>query len=621
MPDKTWVIVRLGKLSVFGVSLAIALRGVATYAPFTEGWWHVYVRWLNQGKVPYKDFELLVPPGYPLLLRSVTNVFGETFLTLRILGAIQIALLGVCIFALTSRFAGQALAVVFSAAAVSHLVSSTAFISYDYVYTALLLMLASFSQVLGLLVSSSDYQQVRWRSWIIAGFFIGLALSVKQTQGLWTFLGATVLMLALRRRDAQGLIKRLALLGVGIAVVWIPLTLWLVAGGVTPADLVRFLYLDGGPKGSATTVFFDWAREIFKLDELPLMRPVLAHWLAMFQSLLPYLSVAAIVKELSSKIAEDKIVERALLAGIFMAGFALWSYQPSRFGSLTTVLDFLWNLGFRYADNRIIFWTALPFFLIWLFFNKPPKPIFEHALGLSVCAFAVVWACGMSGAVSEIGDFLAIAVALSFVTFMGRRRWLAIVLAGLMALSIVSGSWWKNDGLPQYQWWRYETPIPSDATVSYEQGLMSGLKTTPKIRETYEEYRRYLTVSSDCPGEIVAFPHIPLFLLDVDSTPQGRLGQYWYDFSSVDEVTLEIQRLKSRDLKAIILMRLPTDVRENHEQWYNEGRPLPHRALEIILLEKSRGMRQIVSSEISSDVILNVSVSDCVAETIAETDG
>jgi len=600
---------RIGHFSAFGISLVIALRGFTTYAPFTEGWWHVYARWLNQGKMPYRDFELLVPPGYPLLLRSATNIFGEAFYTLRIIGAVQIALLGVCIFVLTSRFAGQALAVLFSAAAVSHLVSGTAFVSYDYVYTALLLMLASFSYVLSLVNHCLDSPQLRWRSWVIAGFLVGCALSIKQTQGLWTLLGVIILLVIFQRREISGFFKRLALICLGIAVVWLPLSLWLLFEGVTPVDLFRALYLSGGPKGSATEVFFGWARDVFNLSEIYLVRPVAAHWLAMFQSLLPFLGVAAIVNKLSSDQEQDRFAEISVLIGISVIGLALWSVRPTTFGSLTTVLDFLWGLV---ASNRIVSWVVLPFFLIWLIVTRSPRHLFRHGLALSICSIAVVWACGMSAGITEIGDFLAIAVALSFFVFIGQRRWLAIALAGLMALSIASGSWWKKDGLAPYAWWGYETPVSSEVTVRYEQGLLSGLRTTPEIRELYDKYRTFIAASDDCPGEVVAFPHIPLFVLDVGSTPNGRLGQYWYDFSTTDEIVQETQRLENVELKAVVIMQLPPYVREMHEQLFNEGRVLPHRDLGNLLLERSENLTRMSISQISADAVLNIAVSDCV---------
>lgn len=601
---------RIGHVSTFAISLTIALKGFTTYAPFTEGWWHVYARWLNQGKVPYRDFELLVPPGYPLLLRSTINIFGETFYTLRIIGAVQIALLGVCIFVLVSRFSGQALAVLFSAAAISHLVSGTAFVSYDYVYTALLLMLASFSYVLNLVNNNLDSPQFRWQSWVIAGFLVGCALSIKQTQGLWTLLGVIILLFIFQRQEISGFLKRLALIGLGVAVVWLPLSLWLLFEGVTPVDLFRALYLNGGPKGSATEVFFGWARDIFNLSEIYLVRPVAAHWLAMFQSLLPFLGVAAIVKKLSRDQDQDRFVERSVLMGISVLGLALWSVRPTTFGSLTTVLDFLWGLV---ASNRIVSWVVLPFFLIMLIVTRSPKHLLRQALALSICSIAVVWACGMSAGITEIGDFLAIAVALSFFACIGQRRWLAITVAGLMALSIASGSWWKKDGLAPYAWWGYETPVSNEVTVKYEQGLMAELRTTPEIKESYDKYRTLIAASDDCPGEVVAFPHIPLFVLDVGSTPKGRLGQYWYDFSSADEIVLETQRLENVELKALIIMQLPPYVREMHEQLFSEGRALPHRNLENLLLEKSESLTRISISQMSADAILNISVSDCVA--------
>ena len=96
---------RLATAIVFFGSLLIVIRGTRNYAPLTEGWWHVYVNWINQGKIPYRDFELLVPPGYPYLLRLTTLLVGEGFLALRVVGAIQFAVIGVCVYLLIRRFA------------------------------------------------------------------------------------------------------------------------------------------------------------------------------------------------------------------------------------------------------------------------------------------------------------------------------------------------------------------------------------------------------------------------------------------------------------------------------------------------------------------------------------
>ena len=42
------------------------------YLPLTEGWWHVYARWISEGRIPYRDFELLTPPLNPLLINFLS---------------------------------------------------------------------------------------------------------------------------------------------------------------------------------------------------------------------------------------------------------------------------------------------------------------------------------------------------------------------------------------------------------------------------------------------------------------------------------------------------------------------------------------------------------------------
>lgn len=609
---------RTAAVITFVTSFVVTCRGLTSYAPFTEGWWHVYSRWIKNGKVPYRDFELLVPPGYPLLLRSVTELFGESFLTLRIIGAAQIGMIGVCIFFLTVRFAGQAPAVLFSSAAISYLSSGTAFISYDYVYTALLLMLASFVQVLRLELNVPTSAQVRWRSWVLVGFSVGLSMSIKQTQGLWTVLGVVALLFIFNRCEGVAMRQKLALIAAGISVVWIPLALWLSVNGVTPFQLVDSVYLNGGPKGSAWEIFFGWARDIFNLGELRLVRPVASHWLAMLQGVFPYLAIALIAEKLAKSREEDKIFEVSVLVGLAASGVALWYIKPKSLGSLTSVLDYTWGL---LEFNRVIAWLVLPFFLLWLHWRKFPRATASEGAAITACSIAVVWACGMSAGITEIGDFLSIPVALSFLVFVGRRRWFVLLLAGIVALSVATASWWKTEDQTRFAWWAYQTPREQDATVKFEIGLLDGLWTSPQVLDTYEEMRTQLISASACPGEIVAYPHIPLFLLDVGALPGGRLGQYWYDFSSSSEIAEEVKRLSRTNISAIVMMQLPEYVLEMHEQLFNNSKPLPHHKLQDLLSMRAEEFQLVVSEEISSEASLSLWVSECVVRTAAGASG
>ena len=98
---------QISRTAAFMLSAGGSIQVWKGYAPFTEGWWHVYVLWLRQGRIPYKDFELLVPPGYPYILDLVSRVVGFDFLSLRAFGLALMGLIGVLIYELIRPFCGR----------------------------------------------------------------------------------------------------------------------------------------------------------------------------------------------------------------------------------------------------------------------------------------------------------------------------------------------------------------------------------------------------------------------------------------------------------------------------------------------------------------------------------
>ena len=55
-------------------------------APITEGWFSTYADMILSGKVPYRDFELVLPPLYTYLVAAVNLVFGNHLIVWRIIG-------------------------------------------------------------------------------------------------------------------------------------------------------------------------------------------------------------------------------------------------------------------------------------------------------------------------------------------------------------------------------------------------------------------------------------------------------------------------------------------------------------------------------------------------------
>jgi hypothetical protein len=593
---------------VFTVSLVVALRGIRDYAPLTEGWWHVYVRWINDGRVPYRDFELLVPPGYPYILRIVTSLVGEGFLALRFVGAIQVALIGVCVYILARHLAGSATSGIVGIFTAGYLASGTAFISYDYVYLALLLMLLTVCWLLNLETNDKKQNHSSWRSWVALGALLGVAISIKQTQAFWTIFSFSSILLVYNWGLWRDLSRKATLVAIGIATVWVPLTVWLLVEGVTPDMFLRQVLVRSGPKGGLDQIFFSWTSGILRYGESEGIRAAIASLIAISRQVAPWMLSAMILREWASRYPSSQTSKNLASSFVILMGVLAWRYRNDSLGVFGQLLQIL---GEQFVANVYVgSWVALSIFVIWLVYTKNSVTQCRSSVALLVVVLSVVWACGMSAGLTENGVFLAGGLALSAYVFVAREHAIASLLVGLTALAVVAGSWWAKDETP-YAWWTYQTAGENQASVQFDSGLQRGLRTTEELKESYQQTNRLLVAAKECPGEVVVYPHMPLFLLDADLTPGGRLSQYWYDFASSAQVQLETQRLSTSAISALVFMDLPDIVKASHESLFGEGRPLEQRQLEALLLAKSEKLQQVMSESVSESVELKVWASPC----------
>ena len=599
---------RLGFLVVFVLTFLLVLKGIDDYAPLTEGWWHVYVRWVGDGKVPYRDFEYLLPPGYIYILRMATQAFGEHFLQLRILGAIQLGILGVSIFSILRRITPQFMAGLITLASIEYLTLGTAFWSYDYVYTALTLMFVAVA--LALKHENSNQSAIAlWREWTIVGFFVGLAMTVKQSHGLWTLIAITVILISNNFRSRAELKYKALLVSGGVLTVWIPILMWFWFKQVSPIDMWSQVFVTNGPKGSTSQIFLGWLKNISNLYGEPGLRNAFASQIGLLQSIAPFILISIVIREFGADLGEAPVSKQVGMMLATLSVITLWFFDWQELGVVGPTLSFFAE-EFR-INATIGTWQASLILAAIMFLQREQTINGGQLVSIVAIATSVMWACGMSGGISEIGAFFALGTSLSLTLRITRNHWISVVIVSLISLAVLSTSWHQKTELP-YSWWGYTTPSAGAATGRFSEGLMTGLQSSPEIIEGYQEIQDILRQTRSCPGEIVAYPHLPVVLIDASVLPVGRLGQYWYDFSSASEIQQEIDRLETQYLSALIILALPSSVIEGHEVLFNRGDPLIHRQLLSRLQEHATDMTQVVDFEISPDVRLQMYVNSCV---------
>ena len=167
------------------------IKWFLSYAPFTEGWWHVYSRLISIGKIPYRDFELLSTPLYPYFVLIFSKVFGEEFYKFRIFGLILYVLMNYVLYKILTKFTKKIHAVLISSISIIFLQNSNAFVNYDYNYLSITFILISLLLILSKnTIGHSDLNIY------FAGVSLGLSFLVKQSFATpIIFLVATYLVL------------------------------------------------------------------------------------------------------------------------------------------------------------------------------------------------------------------------------------------------------------------------------------------------------------------------------------------------------------------------------------------------------------------------------------------
>lgn len=212
------------------------------------------------GEVPYRDFDLLYTPVSMMGVAFWFKIFGVTIESARWLMTVTGGLLGALIFLISSKLLKQPHCFVPPVLFALSGYSEWPVISYHWYSIAALLC------GLVCLLEWYDEQNSRWI--FAAGIAVGLAGACLQSEGVSGFFGvATALTLAAGKGKWKArLVDFLKFLG-GIAVVWIPLVLYLIYQGAlasfvdnTILRVLSGLYVNhGAPYDLSKHVFGPWS--------------------------------------------------------------------------------------------------------------------------------------------------------------------------------------------------------------------------------------------------------------------------------------------------------------------------------------------------------------------------
>lgn len=181
---------------------------MTSFVPVTEGWFQDISNRMGSGQVPYRDFYLFIPPGFPLLMHAIAGATDNSFLALRLYGVAESLILIAVTFAIMRRlFAAQ---VAFAAVLTGFIVSTANVqnVFYGYYQSSLLLAMIALYCAVRCLESEG------WRWPILFGLTSAVLVLFKQSTGVLLPLALGLAILARRPRIVASIPVYLAVVAI-----------------------------------------------------------------------------------------------------------------------------------------------------------------------------------------------------------------------------------------------------------------------------------------------------------------------------------------------------------------------------------------------------------------------
>lgn len=540
-----------------------------------EGWYQFFGQRILEGRVPYRDFYLFVPPGQAFTMAALSLFFGNRVLVPEVFGLVGALIIAIALYGWLARlFSPYSAAVAVVSVSALYLRVSTESLSGLHLD-------ANLYPLLALVTASFSLYRSGWSRSLVAltGFWVGIAFVTKQTAGVASIAAMGLFLpaiLAARGHFRDGL-KAIGLLVTGWIVPAALTGIWLVKHGAF-RSFVADVFLSGtSSKGS-----------ILSLLGRQLSGIIHDRYLAISAAfaLLIVLAGGLLLRSTRDPDLDGKLPlkgrETFSICVFGAIAVLLCLGAQHRPGTMTTGLhridvlsqDVLLYVGEFGSLGLLVAYGALLLRhkLDWL-----QEQILLGAGTSFVCAllFSFSWANAKIMLVPACPFVLAF--GLSRIPA-GKWKPLAEIAAAAILLVCIAAAMRCKMQEPYY-WADWHERDALRATVALEFPELRGIKVTPEtaaaVRRIVNDIRNY-----SHPGEAIAeFPTMPIFYILAHRDPATFAYIHYIDVTP-DYIYAEDARKLDRNPPAVILLlsRSAAELAED-EVNFRDGRPSEERLL------------------------------------------
>lgn len=540
--------------------------------PLAEGWYTAYAQLINEGFLPYRDFELLFPPLYAYIIAFITNIAGYELYVLRIVGILLFLLLAALQYIIFHKlFHSDTIASITATVSTLYLQSEVVQIFYDYIrFFDIFAYLASLSLITFLNNYLKTVQKGNpFSLWItLSGITASLSFLIRQNSGAFVIAYTIILLIGLIcvMKHKKPLI--INLVNYCISAI-IPI---LICGAIMESKGILSLFLNKtttsaiASKGGMAKVLFAWIPRVMQYCGNNAALIVLILVLLGVN----YLLLRKLKQEASSQIKERFLMiifSAAVFTGIFFCYFVKRGSRTFIPLSITSELPF------------VSFWVVLLLFIYELIQIVHNKKLSESELAFHLPYFALLgmaiainYGSGTSASLSQGQTALNVGLILGTLLYICRHKYAGPMRLALLSscvclcLTIVS-----NKYESPYSWWGLTETDIREASYELDVPNAHHIKVTESTYNGIQGIYNDVTNHSNPEDSIFVFPHAPILYTFTERHTDTYTLVQWFDVSSDTAVTADIERLKENPPTVIVHIHVPENVILAHEESFRRG--------------------------------------------------
>lgn len=549
--------------------------------PHQEGWYTLYAQYiLKDGMVPYRDFNLVVPPLLLYIWVIIQYIFGDNFIVFHIAGIVTKLIIVVCFYNIYSKFSSYAVASALAVVTVISLIgiiNDNGMLSYN---DMLLIWMALITlAVLGQVGYIQKKLQPSIKYSILLGALFTLAFLNKQTNGAINIICAvTLLVILMYKQCGLRTTIRHFLIMFFSSVLLLGILMWPIISGGALTQFINDVVFGYSAKGKSVGAIF--SRIFLIVINSQFMLPTF------------YVSIVLLImymvgkkENIGYKLAYSNTSTYRLIILVSLIYFAIFicAYYSviSGFESNPTS-ESIFSRNRTLNKISVIGLVFSFFFWLYLFVRFFQEKNIDYSryqiLVVLMMLLSSAYANSLSYAFPNNYPFL---VAFLFTLALGivvKFNWIKnILIFYACVLMVFSALSLKFQTPSLFHGWVCGSPIKQLEYTSIPK--FKGLKLPVEEKGMYENIYRLVNKYSTADDKILSFMNTPAFYEILARKPYTKYISLYYD-TSPDWQPLEVAQSLKTDLpKIIVYFVFPQAAQASHEGMFRGGKASGQRVL------------------------------------------